>query len=269
MILWTKKHIAHIDILLSLFCVIAGYLLDKYGLIPGREINLKFILVISSYFFLIISALTKIIMVKNNHDIQILKDERDCYKKIVIETADNAIEKIRNKVMQTAKHLQFYNQPIKSDRITVYALFNDSFFALSRFSLNPAYQKISSDKKYPLDKGCIARGYEDGFFYDSGKNFPNPFSNFNEYKDYTRNNYHYSHAEVKAMSMHSTCYAVKRVYKEEKCLGVIVLESTQPNRFNEADAKKHLDKLAARIYYILELLDIKAKELSNNVILKR
>lgn len=256
---------AYIDSFFALLIFFAGYWLDKYGLLPGRIINKDFVLIIVSYAILLVSCVIKFFLIKNNIDIKALKDERDCYKKIVIETSDKSIEKIRNKTMQAAKKLQFYTQPHKMDRITIYALLNDSFFALSRFSLNPAYQKITPDKQYPLDKGCIALGYKDGFFYESGKNFPDPEKNFKEYEDYTRNHYNYSHTDVKSMSMHSTCYAVKRIYKEDKCLGVIVLESIQKNRFNEEDAKEQLDQLASKIYYLLDLLDIKVQEVSKKI----
>lgn len=258
----------YVGTFLDILYFFAGVILGRNGLIPGKIINFQFTQIVGAYIIIMVWAFIKMLQVHNRKSITAISTERDCYKNIVIKTSDDATEKIRNKIMEAAKKLQFYIKTNKTDRITVYALLNDSFFALSRFSLNPKYQKIDNNKIYPFDKGCIAEGYKNGFFYESGEEISDPIKNYQDYSDYTRHKYHYTHSEVKNMSMHSVCYAVKRIYKEDRCLGVIVLESTEKNRFSENEAKDVLSNLARKIYPFLNILDIKAKEQSQRLIIK-
>ncbi|OLA64952.1 MAG: hypothetical protein BHW56_08495 [Acetobacter sp. 46_36] len=268
MIKGLRRNLNYIGIFFDVLSFIAALILGQYGLNPGKFINFQFLIIVGAYTIILIWAIIKIIQVKEEQNIIEVMAERDCYKNIVIKTSDDATAKIRNKVMEAAKKLQFYSKSNKNDRITVYALLNESFFALDRFSLNPQYNKINNSKIYPFNKGCIAEGYKDGFFYESGEKFPNPINNLTEYVDYTRHKYNYTHSEVKNMSMHSVCYVVVRIHKEDKCLGVIVLESTEKNRFSQQSAKEVLLTLAKKIYPFLNILDIKAQELSRNVVIK-
>lgn len=268
MIKGLQRNLNYIGIFFDVLSFIAALIIGQYGLNPGKIITFKFLMIVSAYIILFMWALIKLLQVKKEQSLVEVMAERDCYKNIVIKTSDDATEKIRNKVMETAKKLQFYSKSNKNDRITVYALLNESFFALDRFSLNPQYNKINNSKIYPFNKGCIAEGYKDGFFYESGEEFPNPISSFTQYIDYTRHKYHYTHSEVKNMSMHSVCYAVIRIHKEDRCLGVIVLESTEKNRFSQQTAKETLSALARKIYPFLNILDIKAQEQSRNLVIK-
>ena len=263
-----QDNLNYIGILFDFLSFLSALVIGQYGINPGKIINTRFFIIMSAYIIIFIWGCIKFWQVKTEKKLEEITTERDCYKNIVMKTSDDATEKIRNKIMETAQKLKFYARNNKTDRITVYALLNDSFYALSRFSLNPQYNKIDNNKIYPFNKGCIAEGYKDGFFYDSGKDFPNPLTDYPKYADYTRQKYHYTHSEVKNMSMHSVCYAVTRIYKEDKYLGVIVLESTEMNRFTEQDARDHLSILANRIYPFLNILDIKAQEQSKNIIIK-
>lgn len=259
MINFLKKNLNYMDILLTFAWFFAGICFEKYGFIPGRVITKSFILITSSYLILGVSLVVKFILLKKDKDVESIKKERDTYKKIVIKTSYTVQEKIRNRIIETVKTLGFYEQKNKTDRITIYAMTNNSFFALERFSLNPKYANIDKSKIYPLDKGCIAQGYEHGF-YVSENDIPDPQESFSQYDDYTRQKYKYTHSEVRSMSMRSTYYAVARICKNDKCLGVIVLESTKKQRFSNYNVKKILEILSTKVFNFLDILDLKAKD---------
>lgn len=251
-----------LNAILNLITPFIVVIFDKHGYEINYPIDKNSFYIIVAYLILLVNIIMVIITRIRSFNIYKLKEELKCYKEIVIKTSDNITEeKIRNRLIQYTKKLGFLGFKNKVDRITVYATLENGFYALSRYSLNPLYNRIKKDQVYDFKKGCIAKGYVDSFFCEDGKNIPNPKEDYDGYKKYMKDKYNYTNAEIDDITMHSMYYAVHKIYKQDKCLGVIVLESEEKCRFNEEQAKYNLKRLAAILYPFLDLLNIKTKNL--------
>ena len=266
----------YIKVLNSPISGLAVSYLFQFGFKPGIEIdNWDFWLKSLSYISVFVEIIAAVCDIKYSKKISRLKRELNTYKSIVVKTSSSAKEKIRNKLLSTVRNLGFYEQDIKQDRITIYALEKDKgFYIIDRFSLNPQYENKHKDKVYPINKGCIAKGYQDGFYYESGTKVCDPNKNLKKYKDYMNKKYKYKPIEIKDIAMKSRFFAVCRVdckiEQNNENLGVIVYESLLPNRYSEADIRKELSVLSNKISYFLYLRCIeKKKEILLNDINKK
>lgn len=196
---------------------------------------------------------------KKDETIAVLKKEIKRQKVALSQFREFIDDMIMGHLAAAANQLNFEKEEEKLDRITVFVLANNSFFALARFSLNPDYQNIDTEKNYDCHKGAISKGYANGWHYIGGDDRKDHRNNMGAYTKWLKNSYGYSKEEVEDMTMKSLCYAVKRMNKREKCLGVIVLESITPQRFTEDEAKVVLEQLSKNIDPILKTIKFDSK----------
>lgn len=179
----------------------------------------------------------------------------------------NQIQKCMDSILyQSSVNLNLASEHLKEDRLTIFGLRNDTFFALSRYSENPLFKSIHSGKKYFLNKGCIAHGYINGWHIEKGLNVPDYSEDKEGYKKYFKSMYQLQNSDIRDLSMKSKYYAVKRIQKPgHPPLGVVVFESLRANRFEEEIIQKELTNIAETVYDFLTILDMKAEQLSDEV----
>ena len=219
------------------------------------------------YFVLLIACVLNIYFTNTKYYIKRMKSELSFYKNIADLMTQSIQVCIHKSLLDSADRLGLKNEKTHEDRLTIFGIkYNkgSSFFVLDRYSENPIYRNIRS-KEYPLNKGCISKGYQNDWHFEKGC-FPSFEKDKNGYGDYIRKNYNYNHSDIRNLNMKSRFYAVKRIKrKNEKELGVIVFESMRPNRFQEDQIKSELSRLAEEAYDFLKVLDLKAEKVSQEI----
>ena len=130
--------------------------------------------------------------------------------------------------------LKFGEKSKNTERISLYIHSNGNFVCFGRYSANPEY-KNPSRTSYPDNEGCIAKGWQHGWFFDNS--FP---SSKVEYAEYCLNKYKMPLQTTNNINMKSKCFAVLAIKRSETPLGVIVLETIEQNRFQEKDIKEKI-----------------------------
>lgn len=162
---------------------------------------------------------------------------------------DNLVEECFNTVI--------YSEQSKT-RLTLYLISNNYCYAIYRYSNNPNLKNISKTP-HSLDKGCLKYGYEKGWYFDDS--FPDP-NNIREYNNYLRQphliqnesiNFNFNHADCNKLKHRCSIYAVKRIDKSSKCIGLLTLESTTKKAFTETAAKRALDMYSIKIRDVLNI----------------
>ncbi len=123
----------------------------------------------------------------------------------------------------------------ESERITLYIHDKqNSFIPFSRISSNPTYKPFGR-VKYPDNLGCIAQGWNSGWYFD------NNFSD--NWVDSNHSKYEIPKRVLNRMSMQSKLFAVLRIDNQAgKSLGLIVVESTDNNKYEEEVIKHSLEE---------------------------
>lgn len=186
--------------------------------------------------------------------LKVSNKEAKYYKDLYLKFRINTQAAIDGMLEYVGKNkLGFDKQEKKTDRITVYGLNSSEteFFAVSRYSEKVSYKKIDSSKTYDKRSGCISIGFEQGEYIED-KNFPDYEKQPEKYIKYTCDKYNYTREEVEKFSMHARYYAVKRIKRNGKNLGVVVIESTVPERFTKRQIKSVLDQLVEDISPMFE-----------------
>ena len=232
-----------------------------------RIINRQNVYIYFCYFILIFSCILNIYFTDTKYYVNKMKSELSFYKNISDIMTQSIQVCIHKALSDSAERLGLKNEKIHEDRLTIFGIKHNevsSFFVLDRYSENPMYRKIRS-KEYPLNKGCIAKGYQNDWHFEKGC-FPSYEKDKSKYESYIRQTYNYNHADVRDLNMKSRFYAVKRIKRNnEKELGVIVFESIRSDRFPEALIKSELCKLAEESYDFLKVLDLKAEKVSKEL----
>lgn len=139
-----------------------------------------------------------------------------------------------------------------TDRITLYVYDEGgeapSFVPAGRYSGNPVFRR-PGDTKLPL-KGCLAAAWSDDWMFCC--DFPDPEIDEDAYlahhlkKGITK-------GRAKSLTMRSRLYCGWKVGGEngEPPLGVVVIESTDPARFGEAELKDVYDREGALLADLL------------------
>lgn len=139
------------------------------------------------------------------------------------------------------EELNFSDQ--KNDNRMTFFLYDkekDNFLNFSRRSSNPAFLESSRQGLYSREKGCICKAWEKGFHFDNG--FPNP-DNIRRYCDYTiKQKYNFLQKEVENLRMKSRLYCAWSIKDMDGVhdVAVIVIESTDPNKWTEEELKDFL-----------------------------
>lgn len=142
------------------------------------------------YFFLCYATLAIFIIIniyfqKVKQDFNELNLELNFYKKTFELTTQTLQACISKSLTSCAHRLKLEDEEKYEDRITVFGIRKEGFFVLDRYSENPEYRKIKSNKIYPYDKGCIAKGYQNDWHFESGENI----SSNDQYKPYFKEHY--------------------------------------------------------------------------------
>lgn len=111
------------------------------------------------------------------------------------------------------------NTDANNDRVSVYYFHDDRFVMLSRYSLHPDYKRAAR-KDYPTNQGAIGEAWLVG---SAVLTLPTTRA---KWEQRLVSKYGYSKEEAKALRMHSTSIAARRVEVGHNAVGVIVFEST-------------------------------------------
>lgn len=141
---------------------------------------------------------------------------------------------------------------INNERISLYIHDSDTnaFTLCGRYSANPDYGSRGR-VSYPDSKGCIAKGWQNGWYFDD--QFPCPETKYKDYVNYCSKHYGIQKGICRALKMKSRVFAVLRIENKGDFIAVIVLESTEPKRFLKDQQvklilKKQNDFLAETIH---------------------
>jgi hypothetical protein len=128
-----------------------------------------------------------------------------------------------------ASKLGFGSQGANCERITLYIHDQgNNFIQCGRYSANPKFRGVNRTR-YPDNEGCIAKGWENGWHFDS--ELPCPVNNLSNYIDYCLREYNVPRNTTRRIKMKSRLYAVSCIEKNGISLAVIVVESETENRF--------------------------------------
>ena len=126
-----------------------------------------------------------------------------------------------------------------------------SYFVPSgRYSHNQRYEKKGRDK-YPDDQGCIAKGWEEDWLYDDGLPKSQP-----AHENQIPQKYGIPKEVVSDFNMYSRVMAVKRLSHNGKNIAVVVVESTEKDKFEQCQLKRKLQEIersyASTIYALYD-----------------
>ena len=135
------------------------------------------------------------------------------------------------------------------ERVTLYIHNGDGLFIpFGRYSLNVKYAK-SGRSKYPDDEGCISKGWEDKWHFNA--NLSNPNEKGNNYLNEHKEQYSVDKSVTKNLRMKSTLYAVLRLDVKHTPIAVVVVESTDNDKYTEEQIKGILEE---QEHYLAEMI---------------
>ena len=184
-----------------------------------------------------------------------LESELEVEKQRVVQLSDS-VERWKKGFDEYFKHsLIFLSNSLGygvNERISIYEedLESSSFVLVGRYSNNPLYNKPGRDK-YPKDEGYVALGWTGNEFCQG--TLPDPNENFEEYVAAIQADCKISKGTIQSLSMKSRSYCVHDITKpvtHEK-IGVIVLESTDSEKFNGDEAAEVSLKINELFYAYL------------------
>lgn len=213
------------------------------GTFEFSHLNLLCIVVI-----ILLAVIQYITAIANEHYKVVIKKLGECEKRYMA-LFDNIQTAIDGLSIQASNNLEFHLQEKKIDRLTVYSYTEGGFFALSRRSENPLYSFIRKEQVYPIEEGCIGKGWEHGWWFES--ELPCPKTQLTSYREVNGSKYGLRKSRVTKLRMKSRLFAVSRVQKDGKLLGVVVLESEDKDRFLEENSKVVLELLSSQIAPLL------------------
>lgn len=271
MLKFVHKNHAWINALLACGLLFAGYFFNAVGVLPKAFTFEDAWLHILIYFWNIVFIVELYVYGRSTASFKSVEEQRDQYKadsekhrELFERLAQNIESALHGTLIRAGATLHFSAQPEKIDRITLYYLDEKrSFFALSRYSENPSFEKIRTDKQYPTDKGCIGKGWDNTWWFDN--QFPCPVNDKEGYLNRHRREYKIIRADARGIKMKSRLYAVQRVDVGTKKLGVLVFESKSPTRFSEAEIKNALSLLSNDIGPILAGIDAYSTMIANRI----
>ncbi|MEL6114857.1 hypothetical protein P0Y67_06555 [Photobacterium sp. SP02] len=121
-----------------------------------------------------------------------------------------------------------------NSRVTIYYEHDEEFYLLERYSKNPTYAKVHR-QKFPLNQGVISKAWEHESHIESGC----PHSNsYEEYVKYLDEHYEYKKEKIDTLTMKSCRYYAKAIIDADIHIGVIVLEGTEINFFENNFERK-------------------------------
>jgi uncharacterized protein (UPF0128 family) len=139
----------------------------------------------------------------------------------------------------------------ENERITVYYKNKQNqFISLGRYSKNPKFVN-HKPKEYNINKGCIAKGWEIGTFFDN--EFPD---NDKQYINYSSKHYSMTKKEINSLKMKSKLFAILRIDRGNEYIGLIVLESMDKDKLTKEKAIDFLKKIENEICNLLTKIKV-------------
>lgn len=243
MIKWLNKHHSWINPIIILFTTLSSAFLT-YTFPNDFEINhpikfaffnpiLNYIIYIFVFFALLLAIIT-FIDIKNKKTILKLEDEVEQFKSISETISENIKELFNGFLYKFSINIAKFSS---SERVTLYIHNGGNLFIpFGRYSPNTKFGK-SGRATYPDNIGCIAKGWENGWYFDN--NFP---ENQQEYLKKNKDDYGMDKQIVKKLKMQSKLFAVLRLENNEgHSKALIVVESTNKNQYNENEIKTILE----------------------------
>ncbi|WP_322804469.1 hypothetical protein SO574_19775 [Vibrio alfacsensis] len=118
-------------------------------------------------------------------------------------------------------------------RVSIYYVYNDSFYILARYSPNAEYDRINR-QKFSKGKGIIYDIYQ---HLEVHENELNEYSNHkpDEYYNSIEKKYGYKQEQLNAFNMKSSRYFGRAIREADVTIGIILFESTNTNDLNDLD----------------------------------
>lgn len=243
------NHVRWLDWLLpammTLSAVFLGYDTQKLDMPP--ETHTKYVIdFIVSYLgwvlatSVLIYVLVKFIEVTAKPKFRELQSELENYQSKYDVVSDQVRNLFDGYLYNLANRLDFGKSSENNERISLYIHDkNNNFIPCGRYSANPKYRQPTRTS-YPDNEGCIAKGWENGWYFDD--NLPCPNAKLRDYIDHCLHTFQIPRNTTRAMKMKSRLYAVMSINNNGDIFGVIVVESTKENRFSEQEIKPLLEE---------------------------
>lgn len=195
-----------------------------FNLILSKNIFLLpilcFLLIVSS----IASNLSSRTRQKIENENSILKYDKENLNQSLyeIQSKNNQLHK---ELVETWLHTVFTQLCLcNSERVTIYFEYNDDFYLLGRYSIDPEYCKMHNRNKFPKDSGAIAKTWRNGQLVDV-ENCPSIEDDKEKYFEYQFDNYGYTQEKLNNISMRSCAFVGFSISDAGKYIGVILFES--------------------------------------------
>jgi hypothetical protein len=198
--------------------------------------------------FAVLSALTSVSEWRRKKSLRQLSNQIASLKEqneVISENIKNLFDGV---LYNLSKKLDFTERD--QSRISLYIHDKkQSFVPFGRYSPNPEFQKPGRSY-YPDRQGCISRGWQHGW------HFENTFGDTpHAHKKKNTNDYHIPVEVYGNLKMKSYVYAVKRLNdKNGDSLAVIVVESTQKDRFTESELQERLNGTVEDFSHMIKAL---------------
>ena len=178
-----------------------------------------------------------------------LEAEIDKSREQTLEISNNIKDLFDGLLLGLSKKLQF--KPEEEFRISIYIHKEDEshFIICGRYSPNPELSKLGRSF-YPDNEGCIAKGWQKGWYYDEG---------FKKTKGLHQKRckkiYGINEETHEKLTMYPTMYAVKRFDDHSgKPLAVMVIETLNDYQLNEKSLKESLNDIGTDYSQIISVL---------------
>lgn len=144
--------------------------------------------------------------------------------------------------------LEFYKSSKSDERITIYLHdIRGHFYSIGRYSSNPDYSSKSREI-YPGGQGNIAIAWEKGLHF--ANDYPDPLSDPALYSERCLRD-GISEEILKSIKMKSRLYFGYRISKGHNSIAVILIESTQNDRYNYKQLEDTLNEEKQYLCYLI------------------
>lgn len=194
----------------------------------------------------------------SNEEINRLKGENDQLEESIANLIQDMEYICNGYLFSLAKGpLGFYDSERSDERITIYLHDNKGYFySIGRYSSNPDYSSKSREV-YPSGQGNISKAWEKGWYFSN--DYPDPLSEPVLYSERCSRD-GISPEILERIRMKSRLYFGYRISKAHVPLAVIIIESTQHDRY---DYNQLRGILAEEGHYLCYLVDSLSKWMPN------
>lgn len=204
--------------------------------------NIYYIFGFSLFLLIIVNIIENL----NRKNLRKLEEDNQKYKALSEKISENIKELFDGFLYKLATSKADFST---NERVTLYIYNGDcSFIPFGRYSTNPKYAKTGRTS-YPDNQGCIAKGWEETWFFYN--DFSDSKSELDKYVEENKNNFNMDKSITKKLKMKPTSIAVLRLDINKQPKAVIVVESTNKNKYTEKQIKTILEEQKD---YIIEMI---------------